>query len=819
MSEGRKWWVKGVTYGTFRPRQAGQREEYYPEPRKVASDFTRMAANGINSVRTYTVPPRWLLDLASEHGLRVMIGLPWEQHVAFLDDARRARDIVARVSEGVRACAGHPAVLAYAIGNEIPASIVRWHGRRAIERFLTRLYLTAKDLDPEALCTYVNFPTTEYLDLPFLELVCFNVYLESQAPLQAYLARIHNLAGDRPLILAELGLDSRRHGEAGQAHSLEWQLRSAFTAGCAGAFVFSWTDEWYRGGYDIEDWDFGLTRRDRQSKPALNVVRRVFDDVPCIPQQACPRISVVVCSYNGARTIRDCLEGLRRVQYPNYEVIVVDDGSTDETARIAASYPFRLIRTENRGLSSARNIGMKEATGEIVAYIDDDAWPDPHWLTYLAETFLRTEHAGVGGPNIPPPDTAVAECVANAPGGPVHVLLADQVAEHIPGCNMAFRKSCMEAIGGFDTQFRSAGDDVDLCWRLQERRWTLGFNAAAVVWHRRRHTVNGYWRQQRGYGRAEALLEAKWPEKYRPSGGATWGGRIYGKGLLPTLACRTRIYHGVWGTAPFQSLCRPSPRLVQSIPLMPEWYLLVLGAGLLSLLGPLWWPLALALPVFAGMLAVTMGQAVAGAQQAIFSNQHAERGRLHRWGLKATTTGLFLMQPLARLYGRISSGLTPWRCRVRMAPVLPLPCTLRFWSERGKEAHQLLQSVERVVRAHRTVVSRGGEYDRWDLEVRAGLFGTVRLLMGLEEHGAGKQLIRFRLRPRCARFAIVVAAAFTMASAAAALEGAIAAGSVLLTTAIWPFGRTVWECGLAMAAVRQSLRQLWPDGALEQRKA
>ena len=108
-----------------------------------------MAAIGVNAVRTYTVPPRWLLDLALEHGLRVMVGLPWEEHVTFLDDRERAqRRSSERVREGVRACAGHPAVLCYAIGNEIPASIVRWHGRHRIERFLQQLYRAAKEEDP-----------------------------------------------------------------------------------------------------------------------------------------------------------------------------------------------------------------------------------------------------------------------------------------------------------------------------------------------------------------------------------------------------------------------------------------------------------------------------------------------------------------------------------------------------------------------------------------------------------------------------------------------------------------------------------------------
>jgi hypothetical protein len=180
----------------------------------------------------------------------------------------------------VRACAGHPAVLCYTIGNEIPAPIVRWHGRRRVERFLARLYCAAKAEDPEGLVTYVNYPSTEYLQLPFVDFVCFNLYLESQKSLEAYLARLQNIAGDRPLVMAEIGLDSRRHGADAQAHALTWQVRTAFAAGCAGVFVFAWTDEWYRGGQDIDDWDFGLTDRERRPKPALAAVREACADVP-----------------------------------------------------------------------------------------------------------------------------------------------------------------------------------------------------------------------------------------------------------------------------------------------------------------------------------------------------------------------------------------------------------------------------------------------------------------------------------------------------------------------------------------------------------
>jgi len=655
----RKLWVKGVTYGTFAPAADGHQ---FPDRPIVERDFAAMAANGFNAVRTYTVPPRSLLDAAERHGLRVLVGISWQHDMAFLDDESRRRAIEGEVRAAVRSCARHPALLAFSVGNEIPASIVRWHGRGRIERFLARLCEIVRQEDPEALATYVNFPTTEYLELPFLDLVCFNVYLESRERFEAYLARLQNLAGERPLVMAEIGLDSRRNGERAQADTLASQTASAFSAGCAGTFIFAWTDAWHRGGYEIDDWDFGLTTRERRPKLALTAARRAYAEVPFPSRPRWPRISVVVCSYNGSRTIRETLEGLKRVEYPDFEVIVVNDGSTDTTPAIAAEYPLRLISTENRGLSSARNTGWQAASGEIVAYIDDDAWPDPHWLHYLAHTFTTTDYAAVGGPNIPPPgDGPVAECVANAPGGPVHVLLSDREAEHIPGCNMAFRREALAAVGGFDPRFRVAGDDVDLCWRLQDRGGKIGFHAGAVVWHHRRNSVKAYWRQQKGYGKAEALLEAKWPQRFNGPGHLAWSGRIYGRGLTLGLAfAPARIYAGVWGSAPYQSLYERAPATPLALPLMPEWSFAIGALAVLSLLAPSWPPLAVALPLLAAAVLAPVAQAVRSAARAELAQGLGRLGRIHR---RVWIAGLHLMQPLARLTGRLVHGLTPWRRR------------------------------------------------------------------------------------------------------------------------------------------------------------
>src|SRR5262249_23107463 len=131
-----KFWVRGATYGTFEPRGGSE----YPAPERVAHDFALMREAGINTVRVYTAPPSYLLDEAERQGLRLIVGLAWTQHVCFLDDPQLVKQIREQIRRDARGCGDHPAVFAFAIGNEIPAQIVRWHGARSIRRFLKQLY-------------------------------------------------------------------------------------------------------------------------------------------------------------------------------------------------------------------------------------------------------------------------------------------------------------------------------------------------------------------------------------------------------------------------------------------------------------------------------------------------------------------------------------------------------------------------------------------------------------------------------------------------------------------------------------------------------
>ncbi len=794
--------VRGATYGTFR----GADEGPFPTPGRVEQDFAGMAEAGANALRTYVPPPTWLLDAADRHGLKVMVGLPWEQHVAFLEEPGRDRAICASVAEQVRRCAGHPAILCYAIGNEIPAPIVRWHGKHETERFLERLFWAAKAEDPDGLFTYVNYPSTEYLELPFLDLVSFNVFLESESDFETYLARLQNLSGDRPLLITEAGLDSRRHGEQAQADAVRWQVRHAFATGAAGVFVFSWTDEWHRGGHDVLDWDFGLVDRERRPKHALAAIRDAFAAAPFSPQAARPRVSVVVCTHNGARTLPECLERLRDLTYPNFEVIVVNDGSTDRSGEIARGYGVTVVDTEHRGLSYARNAGMERATGEIVAYLDDDAYPDGDWLHYVAEAIENGSHAGIGGPNLPPPDDGlVADCVAVAPGAPIHVLISDREAEHVPGCNMAFRKSTLEAVGGFDERFRSAGDDVDLCWRLQDAGETLGFSAGAVVTHRRRDTVWRYLKQQFGYGKAEALLEQKWPSRHNQAGYLRWSGRIYDGASVDSNRRRARVNYGTWGSGLFQSVYEPAPGMLSVLLLMPESYLLIAALGSIGALGLIWTPLTIALPVFAAGLAGILWRAFGSGWRA--HRPAAGRHSLELLRRRLLTGALFLLQPLARLTGRLRNGLSPWRRRHGQHGTGPRPRTVSIWSEHWRAHQERLTDLQQALIDEGALVRSGGPFDRWDLHLRTGPLGAARLLTTVEEHGSGRQLTRARVSPRVATTAAILPVLLAIATTAwvDGETGLAACLGVLVAAGIW---LTISDCRAAMGLALRELAQL-----------
>ncbi|HLJ20271.1 MAG TPA: glycosyltransferase, partial [Stellaceae bacterium] len=505
----------------------------------------------------------------------------------------------------------------------------------------------------------------------------------------------------------------------------------------------------------IEDWAFGLVDRDRVPKPAFHVVARRFQE-PIPPGLAhSPRVSVVVCSYNAERTMEACLASLEHLNYPNYEVIVVNDGSTDCTLEIAQRFPYaRIISQPNKGLSVARNVGAEAATGEIVAYTDSDCVADPDWLTYLVSTMERKQLVACGGPNFPPPeDSLVPSAVAVSPGGPTHVLLTDETAEHIAGCNMAFRRDTLLALGGFDPTYRAAGDDVDMCWRFQDAGHTIGFSPAAIVWHFRRNTVGAYIGQQRGYGKAEALVYAKHPARFNLFGQAKWLGRIYGDLSASFLVSRKPlIYSGVFGRGLFQTLYEPPSSLTAVLPLSFEWNVaaLVLAAAGAAAGGWFW---LLGFP-----LLTTWLLAISTALRAPIDPRFG--------GIKARALVALLVYlgPILRGWERLKwrfKAVRPEEPAGSLGPVeqkariswLDRALYLSYWSERGDEKEAVLAGLMRVLAPLKYFVVMDTGWSDWDIKVSRGVWTRALVLCCAENHGGNKRLLRVRCVLALSRFA------------------------------------------------------------------
>jgi GT2 family glycosyltransferase len=762
-----KFFVKGVTYGPFGPGSHGAQ---FPERETVAHDFRLMAEMGANTLRVFTVPPLWLLDLAQTAGLKVLAGIPWSQHITFLDSPATQAAIIRTVVDAVRGLKRHPAIFAYLIGNEIPPDMVRWHGPERVRGFLKKLAAAVKDSHPDGLVSYANFPSTEYLTIDFTDFLCFNVYLHNEPAFRRYLSRLHNLTVDRPLVLTEFGIDSLREGNEEQARILSWQIRTAFEMGAAGTFVFAWTDEWFTGGHLIEDWAFGVVDRNRQPKPAFAAVEERYSG-PIPPQlPRYPRVSVVVCSYNAERTMEACLASLEKLNYPDYEVIVVNDGSTDRTLAISERFPYcRIISQPNKGLSVARNVGAEHATGEIVAYTDSDCVADPDWLTYLVAKMESAQLMACGGPNFPPPENSlVPAAVAVSPGGPTHVLLSDDVAEHIAGCNMAFRRDVLLHMGGFDPIYRAAGDDVDICWRLQDAGFTIGFSPAAVVWHFRRNTVKAYIGQQRGYGKAEALVYSKHPFRFNLFGQAKWLGRIYGD-LSATLLLSRKplIYSGVFGRGLFQTMYEPPSSLAAFLPLSFEWNVIAILLALAGIIGGGWMWL-LIVP-----LITTWVVCINGGLKAPIDKRFT--------GVKARALVALLIYvgPILRGWERLKWRLREMRTHEHV-PV-PIPATrqiprldwrarafyLSYWSERGDEKELLLVGLMRFLTPQKYFIDTDQGWNDWDLKIARGLWSRALVLVCTENHGGMKRLLRVRCAMRLSRLSAVILRTYAAATAAA----------------------------------------------------
>jgi cellulose synthase/poly-beta-1,6-N-acetylglucosamine synthase-like glycosyltransferase len=251
-----------------------------------------------------------------------------------------------------------------------------------------------------------------------------------------------------------------------------------------------------------------------------------------------PYVSVIVTVFNDEALIKDCLVSIIEMDYPaeRREILVVDYGSTDQTAAIIQSLPVKYLEAGRGGKSRARNVGIESSKGEILAFTDPDCVVGTKWLRELVRPFAEEGVGAVGGEILPYPGTTPAERYAFRRGSHGQKWLMNHPVRpfaHAP--NIAFRREVLEQIGLFDPRFPGGGwEDADLCWRFfRETDLELAHAPKAAVFHRYRTTAYDFFVMHMKYGYGLAQLFSKyqtelswgWPQRfqvYRDLGKSTW---------------------------------------------------------------------------------------------------------------------------------------------------------------------------------------------------------------------------------------------------------------------------------------------------------
>ena len=225
-----------------------------------------------------------------------------------------------------------------------------------------------------------------------------------------------------------------------------------------------------------------------------------------------PSVSIVIPVYNGAETIAACLESLLKQNYPAdaYDIIVVENGSTDNTTEIVSQYPVRLLHSDERGPAPARNMGIGNSKADVVALTDADCIADSNWLSELVKPYADPKIGGAGGAILAyeHADRNVVEMFSDEHSPLVNFVSGEkEFLPHLYTANASYRRCLLEKVGGFNPRLVTA-DDVDIAWRLQLQTGArLSYVPEAIIYHHHRTTRVGLARQHRQYGFGEILVD------------------------------------------------------------------------------------------------------------------------------------------------------------------------------------------------------------------------------------------------------------------------------------------------------------------------
>jgi len=246
-------------------------------------------------------------------------------------------------------------------------------------------------------------------------------------------------------------------------------------------------------------------------------------------------VSVVVPVLNGAATIGDMLNALLHQSGApqQFEIIVVDNGSTDSTCAIIEKFAVTMLHEPKRGPAAARNRGLRHASGEIIVHLDADTLPTRSWLREIVAPFADPDVILVGGKTVPfRPDTPAERYVARVGLYNAEFDAARPIFPFVASVNMATRRLAALAVGGFSEDMLTA-EDMDFCYRLlRQFPSRIVYQSSAVLFHRNRSADTALCRQAWAYGEGAAQLYARYPDVLR------WGA-AQTMTVCRTLAART----------------------------------------------------------------------------------------------------------------------------------------------------------------------------------------------------------------------------------------------------------------------------------------
>lgn len=233
------------------------------------------------------------------------------------------------------------------------------------------------------------------------------------------------------------------------------------------------------------------------------------------------KIAVIVAARDAGNTLERCLDSLLDLDYSDYEIIVVDDGSKDDTPSILENYKnkIRTIRTNSIGPSSARNLAVKQTNAGYIAFTDSDCIVDKNWLKELANGLREDKQAASCGgiQKLPGDATNFQKLVflfmkkSGFISDYMRLARKEMVIEvkHNPSCNVIYKRDILLKEDGFLAELWP-GEDVELDYRLKKKGYKLFFNPKAVVYHYRPNSLNSFAKMMYRYGWAQGFLVRKY---------------------------------------------------------------------------------------------------------------------------------------------------------------------------------------------------------------------------------------------------------------------------------------------------------------------